>query len=1123
MQQTHKHHPIAEFHTVDENDLIPVSKFSKYDAHLVTSNDGLIVYTTSKKGVVRIINQKTSQHFVLATRVRDTITDLKLIVNPSHTSDSVLLVGSRNSGIFTFWSISNDTVETPAILTYEVYEVPSDVTFDFYHSEDGVCIAATNDDTVFIIEIPQEYTSQHNSPTVDGLKSRIDLASTVAFVFLEGPTFEIPVYANKAHGFAITSDCRSVGWLESTDASHDQFATCVSKAGVVSQPSENDGSTISKLVRDGHVVLEKAVHSIPSVIGRFSLPKNPTLNKGSLDYFIVGYDSKLTVYPYLKGLHKSITIDLPNGFTVENISIERIEDISLVMVFCSALEQVALVKFRRYGVSENIDDFDYSVQIIKFPSEYSVLSCSIWASVEEVEKFKGHHAVDIYIYHTKGIVIAPCSLGPRPDYSKDVVTSIPKPSSTTEAPTSSNDKSSATTDQTLSLLSKIELFAKSYVENYVVNENYSKLQEEDIFDFLESSDLVRVISRKVKEELLREILNSNSFLRVCEMKNKGSLSETVAFNLLNDAIEESMFGSGKTFEETQPSSESFQSVAVANPNYKLEKGDYAANTVQTSSESEEGWIGDNFDEEKSSDKEEKNGSTHILPALFDSLEKASSSEPMNVPSAYQFSSVAPGFTQQVSQPAFGSQNSNAFNSFVQSGNSANPPQVPPGLGFGMFQQPNVSRESNGSIPGTTLGHGKPHAQIWGAPAATSSLGAVGNSISIPQPDWPKPSTIQPQSLVSPSQYPQTSSISQLPSSMSHLSLKSPQGPQQVNSYPSSAHHQPSQSIGYPDPAIISQVNSSQGQSTRMPSVSHYIGSSSSQNEISNTLPEPQPPAHLGSYEPKQPLEPQPQKAYPFLTVKSVSSHELTNFEIHLVKVLLSQGPMSAFVTIRASQPAADVGSDQRSADLGKILSSYAFVVLTSPPGLDQKGLMDVVDAYASNDVKSLLFSMQHEQPTSLSITKQEAQNVLKRLFQGDVNFLLLLGYAVYLISPAFTFQRNLPTENGNSKVNGDSNDIFTGSCQRLNWVITLLTYVHTLITEESASVTDALSIERIQRTRESWVNNKSLLETTFNRIKEDGSELGAAFCNYAIDPVQRHFFAKQLDELFSILELLNKK
>lgn len=41
--------------------------------------------------------------------------------------------------------------------------------------------------------------------------------------------------------------------------------------------------------------------------------------------------------------------------------------------------------------------------------------------MEEIEKFKGHHVIDAYVYHTKGLFIVPISLGPRPNYSEQIV------------------------------------------------------------------------------------------------------------------------------------------------------------------------------------------------------------------------------------------------------------------------------------------------------------------------------------------------------------------------------------------------------------------------------------------------------------------------------------------------------------------------------------------------------------------------------------------------------------------------------------------------------------------------------------------------------------------------------
>lgn len=131
-----------------------------------------------------------------------------------------------------------------------------------------------------------------------------------------------------------------------------------------------------------------------------------------------------------------------------------------------------------------------------------------------------------------------------------------------------------------------------------------------------------------------------------------------------------------------------------------------------------------------------------------------------------------------------------------------------GLGFEKLSQSIPAQSSplssNSQIPGTTLGHGKSYSQIWGVTNPSTSLETTGNIGNVPsqvgnsvQTAWSTSSPSQPQSLVSPSQYPQNSAISQLPGNISQLSLQPTPSQEHTNAYVRHTHHQSTHSIGYP--------------------------------------------------------------------------------------------------------------------------------------------------------------------------------------------------------------------------------------------------------------------------------------------------------------------------------------
>lgn len=96
--------------------------------------------------------------------------------------------------------------------------------------------------------------------------------------------------------------------------------------------------------------------------------------------------------------------------------------------------------------------------------------------------------------------------------------------------------------------------------------------------------------------------------------------------------------------------------------------------------------------------------------------------------------------------------------------------------------------------------------------------------------------------------------------------------------------------------------------------------------------------------------------------------------------------MNAFGTIRTGPPAAELNSiSQKHTDLGDILSSYTFIVLTAPPGLEEQGLSDAADSYINGTTDASLLLSSGGQ-SKMAVSRQEVQDVLRKLLETTPTF-----------------------------------------------------------------------------------------------------------------------------------------
>lgn len=87
-----------------ESSFLPVSKFTKYQTHIVCANKHFIVYTPSKRGIVRVIKQENGRHLALDTHSDSNVNFLHLWDSPQ--SSSLLAIGS-DEGTICFYELSH--------------------------------------------------------------------------------------------------------------------------------------------------------------------------------------------------------------------------------------------------------------------------------------------------------------------------------------------------------------------------------------------------------------------------------------------------------------------------------------------------------------------------------------------------------------------------------------------------------------------------------------------------------------------------------------------------------------------------------------------------------------------------------------------------------------------------------------------------------------------------------------------------------------------------------------------------------------------------------------------------------------------------------------------------------
>ncbi|KAF5101820.1 hypothetical protein D0Z00_000682 [Geotrichum galactomycetum] len=345
-----------------EADLLPVSKFSKYQAHLVASNEFFIVYTTSKRGVVRVIKQEDGSHWALDTHY--SINFLHLW--ESGTTSSLLAVGS-NDGHITIWelpypekSVSKD-YQLKNTLSLDIDLTASRLICKSIANSRYMTFSLTN--SIYVYKIPEDATDATSGSAV------VEFDDNVYDFAIDAANIAVVTTVNKVSSLFLIKyslmDLLTRKFTHSRDFKLSRFRLR-SRANVWLVPQQEGMATgVSILVRDNKKLL----------IGNEKLQFNAELDLSkhidNLESYSAQYDST-----------------------------------SETLFFNSAAnpQKSYLVSLKQYQASVNLS----LLTNVEFPASFEPLEFSVTKSFSA--QTQGKKIVDLYIFHTKGLSILPVSI-----------------------------------------------------------------------------------------------------------------------------------------------------------------------------------------------------------------------------------------------------------------------------------------------------------------------------------------------------------------------------------------------------------------------------------------------------------------------------------------------------------------------------------------------------------------------------------------------------------------------------------------------------------------------------------------------------------------------------------------
>lgn len=348
-----------------EADLLPVSKFSKYQAHLVASNKFFIVYTTSKRGVVRVIKQEDGSHWALDTHY--SINFLHLW--ESGTTSSLLAVGS-DDGHITIWELPYP--EKSASAVSKDYQFKNTLSLDIDLTVSRlICKSIANSrymtfsltNSIYVYKVPEDASNEGASSG----SAVVEFDDNVYDFDIDTANIAVVTSANKVSSLLLVKyslmDLLTRKFTHSRDFKLFRFRLR-SRANVwlVSQP---EGAAAGVLVRDNKKLL----------VGNEKLQFNAELD---LSKYIDNLESYSAQY----------------------------DSTSETLFFNSAAnpQKSYLVSLSHHQGSSTLS----LLTNVEFPSSFEPLEFSVTKSFSA--QTQGKKIVDLYIFHTKGLSILPVSI-----------------------------------------------------------------------------------------------------------------------------------------------------------------------------------------------------------------------------------------------------------------------------------------------------------------------------------------------------------------------------------------------------------------------------------------------------------------------------------------------------------------------------------------------------------------------------------------------------------------------------------------------------------------------------------------------------------------------------------------
>lgn len=975
----------VETYVVKDSDILPVSKFSKYDAHAITSNEELIVYTSSKLAVVRVICQKSSKHYSFDTDVKGKITDLSLA--PSTDPEfSLLIVGSRQSGIFTFWILRHDDKDIPALLSQKLVEVPKSIKYSAFNI-DKIYVALSWNNNIDILTVTNSNTAALSLEENDNgrIKSSTKYAELQSLNTLERCRFQ---FEHDIAQFAFSPSLETLLVLFTP-----KFGTVIDSRPYLDRIK----FPLLRLVRLPPQLIHVDKEKYPSLNGIIHTPERSTIQffsaPGSTqEFFLVCSESnsQFSLYSNSEFPHLAMSMSTRVSFFDDSFSLVSFEkSLSAALIVSQDKSKTCIISFDTSSPDKN-QMIPFKLVWVKLPSSLHVLDCKILKSIEP-EKYANKDVADIYIYHSRGIAIVPVVLPQRP-------ASKPKKSEYASIP--NTDK-------------RITDCITGFVEENSYTDDHSRF----LIEFFTKSDFLNIVTDIVVQRVQSHI------------------------TVLPEGQEKS-----KTL--------SFETVST---------GDFSDQQSQETKE------------EAESDSDHQEG--HMLPALIDSLEEASRSEPYLFTSPRQnavdydaplqmpqMSNVSnrshlrefgnPSFGD-FSQPSFAafSPSYPATGSFAGVSPSLEGIQVPP-------PQQQVSANPQRPFPDTTssIFHDFSSSNNSHGFSSSSAAGPVASPAPLPP-------------------HPATSSIAGAVSRMSLGTTLGQSGGQASSQIwgASSSFISPLTQNSYRQGAPIQQQQSQPQDTFRslVPPVGKPAATGSLPNlPLQQQLPYPE--CEVGTSFPEVPgatleeAEAKGQSAQAssarYLTIEPPKSGEISERERGIVRLLIQKDPMTAFYSIRSSNSSDAASSSAAGVDLGKLLSCAIYISTAASSENGDNGEEDF-GFMVSNGIWS----------EDVALTLPELMNWSRRVF--GPHFFLMLGYVAYLLSPALN--------SGGATKPTDASQVVV----RAKWAVALLSVVDHLVSLKNINSgvleDEDGEDEEIADARAQWAESREIVAPTLTQIRND--------------------------------------